>query len=105
MSSIQFGVPSLELDTHNSLLEKNMTNLAGNFYDDAIKSFRKYKLLAERAMEQVSDEEFFDQIDKESNSIALIVKHISGNQHSRWIDFLTTDGEKPERDWLSSIQE
>lgn len=67
------------------------------FKNDAIQSFRKYKQLAEQAMEQVSDEEFFVQIDEESNSIALIVKHIAGNQHSRWTDFLTTDGEKPDR--------
>lgn len=69
-----------------------------NYLDDALDSFRNYKRLAERAMDQVSDEEFFVQIDGESNSIALIVKHIAGNQRSRWRDFLTTDGEKADRD-------
>jgi hypothetical protein len=69
-----------------------------NYLSDAIKSFRNYKKLAERAMAQVSDEEFFRQIDPESNSIAVIVKHITGNQRSRWRDFLTADGEKPDRD-------
>lgn len=64
---------------------------------DAIRSFRSYKKLAERAIEQVSDDEFFRQIDAESNSIAIIVKHIAGNLHSRWRDLLTTDGEKPDR--------
>lgn len=64
---------------------------------DALATFRNYKKLAARAIEQVSDEEFFRQIDPESNSIAVIVKHISGNLHSRWRDFLTTDGEKPTR--------
>lgn len=68
-----------------------------NYYSDAIESFRNYKKLAERAIEQVSDEEFFHAIDAEANSIALIVKHIAGNLHSRWSDFLITDGEKPDR--------
>lgn len=69
-----------------------------NYRSDAIGSFRNYKKLAERAMDQLSDDEFFTQIDNESNSIAIIVKHIAGNLHSRWRDFLTTDGEKPDRD-------
>ena len=68
-----------------------------NYKDDALNSFRSYKRLAERAIEQVSDAEFFHPIDGEANSIAVIVKHISGNLHSRWTDFLTTDGEKPNR--------
>lgn len=69
-----------------------------NYLEDAIRSFRSYKRLAERALEQISDEEFFVQIDEESNSLAVIVKHIAGNQRSRWRDFLTSDGEKPDRD-------
>ena len=48
-------------------------------------------------MEQVSDEEFFKAIDAEANSIATIAKHVGGNLRSRWTDFLTTDGEKPDR--------
>jgi hypothetical protein len=68
-----------------------------NLHRDALESFRNYKKLAERAMEQVSDDEFFAKLDEESNSIALMVKHIAGNLHSRWRDFLTTDGEKPDR--------
>jgi hypothetical protein len=68
-----------------------------NFKTDALQSFRNYKKLAERAIEQVSDQEFFAQLDPESNSIAIIVKHIAGNLHSRWTDFLTTDGEKRDR--------
>lgn len=74
-----------------------MQQFIKNYLADAIESFRNYKKLAERAMEQVSDEEFFAQIDAESNSIALVVKHIAGNQRSRWRDFLTSDGEKPDR--------
>lgn len=65
-----------------------------NYLSDAIEQFRYYKKLAEKAFEQVSDEQFFQTIDPESNSIAVIVKHIAGNQRSRWTDFLTTDGEK-----------
>ncbi len=68
-----------------------------NYHSDSLSSFRNYKKMAERAIEQVSDEEFFALIDTESNSIAVIVKHIAGNLHSRWRDFLTSDGEKPDR--------
>lgn len=71
--------------------------ITANYLNDSVESFRNYKKLAERAMAQVSDDEFFAQIDAESNSIALIVKHIAGNQRSRWRDFLTTDGEKEDR--------
>ena len=71
-----------------------MKQIVENYQTDAVQSFRNYKKMAERAMEQVSDEEFFALIDTESNSIALIVKHIAGNLRSRWTDFLTTDGEK-----------
>lgn len=68
-----------------------------DYHRDALNSFRNYKKLAERAIEQVSEEEFFAVIDAEANSIAVIVKHIAGNLHSRWRDFLTTDGEKADR--------
>jgi len=75
-----------------------MKEIIENFHSDAVQSFRNYKTMAERAMEQVSDEEFFAAIDEEANSIAVIVKHLAGNLVSRWSDFLTTDGEKPTRD-------
>ena len=81
-----------------------MSDIAKNYHTDAVSSFRNYKKLAERAIEQVSDEEFFAQIDTESNSIAVIVKHIAGNLHSRWRDFLTTDGEKPDRNRDTEFQ-
>lgn len=68
-----------------------------NYLSDAILSFRNYKELAEKAMAQISDEEFFEAIDAEANSIAVIVKHIAGNLRSRWTDFLTSDGEKADR--------
>jgi hypothetical protein len=76
-----------------------MTDLIGSHYlEDVLKSFRKVKALAERAAAQLEEEEFFRAIDPESNSVALIMKHMSGNMRSRWTDFLTTDGEKPDRD-------
>ena len=68
-----------------------------SYVEDALAVFRQYKLLGERAMLQVSDEQLFASLDEESNSIAIIVKHITGNMRSRWTDFLTTDGEKPTR--------
>lgn len=71
--------------------------LAEHFLEDALAVFRNYKRLAEAAIAQVSDEQFFATIDAEANSIAVIVKHLAGNMRSRWVDFLTTDGEKPDR--------
>ena len=64
---------------------------------DSLDLFRYYKNLAERAMAQVSDEQLLTVLDGEANSIAVIVKHMAGNMRSRWTDFLTTDGEKPDR--------
>src|SRR5438874_7440389 len=68
-----------------------------SYAKDSIDLFRYYKKLAERAMAQCSEESLFTTIDAESNSIAIIVKHMAGNMRSRWRDFLTTDGEKPDR--------
>jgi Protein of unknown function (DUF1572) len=72
-------------------------DMTKQYLDDALSSFRAYKKLAEKAIEQISEEEFFIALDAESNSIALIMKHIAGNLLSRWTDFLTSDGEKPNR--------
>jgi Protein of unknown function (DUF1572) len=69
-----------------------------SYLEDSLSLFRYYKRLAERAMEQLSDEQLFEALDPESNSIAVIVKHLSGNMQSRWTDFLSSDGEKPGRD-------
>jgi len=63
----------------------------------ATKSFRQTKSLADKALVQIDDAAFFRAIDPESNSPALLVKHVAGNLISRWTDFLTTDGEKPDR--------
>jgi hypothetical protein len=75
-----------------------------SYVSDSISLFRYYKKLSERAMEQCPDEGLFVQLDPESNSIATIVKHMSGNMRSRWRDFLTTDGEKPDRNRDSEFE-
>jgi len=69
-----------------------------SYSEDSLSLFRYYKKLAERAMEQVTDEQLFTSLDEEANSIAIVVKHMAGNMRSRWTDFLTTDGEKAGRD-------
>src|SRR3982750_3869744 len=68
-----------------------------SYLEDSLAVFRYYKTLAERAMDQVTDEQLFAVLDDEANSIAIILKHMIGNMRSRWTDFLTTDGEKPDR--------
>lgn len=67
------------------------------YLQDSISRFKELKRLAEKAISQISEEDFSRIVDEESNSIATIVKHIAGNLRSRWTDFLTTDGEKPDR--------
>jgi Protein of unknown function (DUF1572) len=72
-------------------------DLAAHYLEEAARQLRGHKRMAEGAMSQLIDEEFFHSIDPEANSVAIIVKHIAGNQRSRFTDFLTTDGEKPTR--------
>jgi hypothetical protein len=69
-----------------------------SYLKDSVTLLRYYKMLGEKAIAQVSDEDLLVALDPESNSIAVIVKHLAGNMVSRWTDFLTTDGEKPTRD-------
>src|SRR6201981_3059323 len=76
-----------------------------SYVKDSIDLFRYYKKLGERAMAQCSDENLLATIDAESNSIAVIVKHMAGNMRSRWTDFLTSDGEKPDRNRDSEFVE
>jgi hypothetical protein len=71
---------------------------------DSVDLLHFYKRLGDRAMAQTSDEALFASLDKESNSIAIIVKHLAGNMRSRWTDFLTSDGEKPDRDRDSEFE-
>ena len=73
------------------------TEFTTSYLQDSLAIFRSYKKLAEGAMAQVTDEELSLTLDSEMNSISQIVKHMAGNMRSRWTDFLTTDGEKPDR--------
>jgi hypothetical protein len=71
--------------------------LTTSYTKDSTELLGYYKKLGERAMAQCPDDGLFVMLDAESNSIAIIVKHMAGNMRSRWRDFLTTDGEKPDR--------
>jgi len=68
-----------------------------HYLDDALVQLRKLKTMADKALAQVTEAQLFATLDPESNSLALIMKHVAGNMRSRWTDFLTTDGEKPSR--------
>jgi len=74
-----------------------MAQFTTSFLTDALSLFRQTKRQGEAAMSQVTDEQLTATLDPESNSIAIIVKHLAGNMRSRWTDFLTSDGEKPNR--------
>jgi hypothetical protein len=80
--------------------------IAKNYLEDSIKMFRQYKKLAEKAIAQLPDpdRDLFFTPDKESNSIAITMKHMAGNMRSRWRDFLTSDGEKPDRNRDSEFE-
>jgi hypothetical protein len=73
-------------------------NPAALYLKDVTEQFRKLKELADRAVSQVRDEDLMAALDAESNSLAVLLQHLGGNLRSRWTDFLTTDGEKPDRD-------
>jgi len=73
-----------------------VTKIMNGYLESTIKQFEYYKMLGEKAMEQLPEEKLFWQYNEESNSIAIVVKHLSGNMLSRWTNFLTSDGEK---DW------
>jgi hypothetical protein len=74
-----------------------MTDLASHYLEEIRRQLRGHKRMAESAMAQLEDKDFFRTIDPESNSIAVLVKHIAGNARSRFTDFLASDGEKPDR--------
>jgi hypothetical protein len=67
------------------------------YLDETLAQLHKLKAQAEKAIAQVDDAQFFELVDPEANSIAIIMKHVAGNMRSRWTGFLTTDGEKPDR--------
>jgi len=70
---------------------------ANHYLEEARRQMRGYKRMGDGAMGQLRDEDFFVTIDPESNSVAILVKHLAGNMRSRFTDFLTSDGEKPDR--------
>jgi hypothetical protein len=76
-----------------------------SYLKDSISLFRHYKRLGDNAMAQCPDEGLFATLDGENNSVAIVVKHMAGNMHSRWKDFLTSDGEKPSRDRDSEFED
>jgi hypothetical protein len=81
------------------------TKLADAYLRNVVRTYRTYKEMAERAIEQVpSEEDLSRELDESSNSIAIIVKHMSGNLRSRFRDFLTSDGEKPDRNRDSEFE-
>ena len=69
-----------------------------HYLDDVLLQLRKLKDQADKAIAQVDDDQLFAVLDPEANSIAVLMKHVAGNMRSRWTDFLTTDGEKSDRD-------
>ncbi len=74
-----------------------MTDLAAHYLEEVRRQLRGHKRMGEAAMAQLEDKDFFVALDPESNSVAALVKHIAGNARSRFTDFLTSDGEKPDR--------
>jgi hypothetical protein len=74
-----------------------MSDIGAMYLEEAIRSLHGIQRQADSAMQQLNDEQFFAALDAESNSVAVIMKHIAGNMRSRFTDFLTSDGEKPDR--------
>ena len=79
------------------MTESNSRDVSALVLSECIRAFRKQKTLGDRALTQLDEEELFATIDPEANSIAVLVKHLHGNMRSRWTGFLTSDGEKPDR--------
>jgi len=74
-----------------------MTDLATHYLEEVHRQMRGHKRMGENAMAQLHDQDFLVTLDPESNSVAILVKHLAGNMRSRFTDFLTSDGEKPDR--------
>ena len=79
-------------------------SIRAEYLRDSAATFRKYRELADQSLARVTDPQFFAVLDAESNSLALLVKHMAGNLLSRWTDLLTSDGEKPDRDRDSEFE-
>ena len=78
--------------------DPDTTDPAAVALDEMRRALRRQKALADRALDQLEPGDWHALLDRRSNSIAVIVRHLVGNMHSRWTDFLTSDGEKPSRD-------
>ncbi len=78
-------------------MNQTVDTVGTDFLAVVLGEFRKYKKMAEKVFDQLEDQDFYYVPDEESNSIAVIIKHMAGNMRSRWTDFLTADGEKPDR--------
>lgn len=76
-----------------------------SYLEDSIGLFRHYKKLADGALAQVTDEQIYELLDEDANSIAIVIKHVAGNMKSRWTDFITSDGEKPWRNRESEFEQ
>ena len=74
-----------------------MDSLREPYLRDVLRTYRNYKMLAEKALAQVGDDQLHTLLDPDANSLAIVIKHIGGNLRSRFTDFLTADGEKPDR--------
>lgn len=74
------------------------SDIGAAYLAEALRVFRQYKEMGERAMDQLEPDQYFQPLDAESNSVGIIARHMAGNMRSRWTDFLTSDGEKPDRD-------
>ena len=83
--------------SENAGMARTASTIGRSYLDDCLLQLRKLKTQADRAVAQIADEQLFAVLDPEGNSIALIMKHMAGNMRSRWTDFLTADGEKPDR--------
>ena len=73
------------------------SEVSSHYLSEVLRQYRGHKRMGEAAMAQLKEEDFFVTIDPEANSIAILVKHLAGNMRSRFTDFLTSDGEKPDR--------
>src|ERR1700679_3881374 len=78
-------------------MTERINDVAGHYPEESLRQMRGHKRLAEAAIAQLRNEDLVATLDAESNSIALLVKHMAGNMRSRFTDFLLSDGEKPER--------
>ncbi len=80
------------------------TDLATHYLEEARRQMRGHKHMGESAMAQLGDADFFVTLDPESNSVAILIKHLAGNMRSRFTNFLTSDGEKPDRFAIANLK-